>query len=141
MISIAVVDGLAIGGGCELALASDLRVIGQAAVFRLPETSLGIIPAAGGCTRLTELLGPSIAKQVIIAGTDIQYSAAVQWGLAIDGGDQPLKMAHDLGQELSAKSASALAKAKHIIDSRSEDLSLDREREAQALLYGEREVE
>ena len=50
-VSIAVVNGLAIGGGCELALASDIRVVGMNGVFRLPETGLGIIPAAGGCTR------------------------------------------------------------------------------------------
>ena len=71
MISVAAVHGPAVAGGCELALACDLRVVGEGAEFRLPETSLGIIPAAGGCTRLPALVGPSVAKQVILAGQAI----------------------------------------------------------------------
>ena len=141
MVSIAVVDGWAIGGGCELALAADIRVTGHGAAFRLPETGLGIVPAAGGCTRLTELLGPSIAKQVIIAGQDIDHHAAVQWGLAIDGGQDPLATAIDLAKQISSKPAAAIANAKHIIDTRLEDLSLSRERAVQATLYAKRNAD
>ena len=86
VVSIAVVDGPAVAGGCELALAADLRVIGANAVFRLPETGLGIIPAAGGCTRLTALLGAAVAKSVILGGEDISADQAVRWGLGVDGG-------------------------------------------------------
>ena len=135
MVSIALVEGLAIGGGCELALASDIRIAGRRARFRLPETGLGIIPAAGGCTRLTALLGPSIAKQVILAGRDISAQEAIRWGLAIDGEENALETAQNLSEELSNRSPEALWDAKKIIDERAEDLSLANERSAQSRLY------
>jgi len=134
-VSIAVVEGLAIGGGFELALATDIRIVGQKGGFRLPETSLGIIPAAGGCTRLTALLGASIAKQVILAGKDISAHQAIQWGLAIDGGQSPIDTATQLAQDLSTRSTDALLEAKRIIDLRAEDGSLSEERKAQSKLY------
>ena len=87
---------------------------------------------------MTELLGPSIAKQVIVAGTDIDQTSAIRWGLAIDGGSQPLDTANRLAAEVAAKSPSAVAHAKHTVDRRMEDLSLARERENQAMLYAER---
>ena len=62
-VSIAVVEGLAVAGGFEWALACDVRLVGPNARFWLPETKLGLIPAAGGCTRLTDLVGASKAKQ------------------------------------------------------------------------------
>lgn len=141
MVSIAVVDGIAVGGGCELALCADLRVVGSAAVFRLPETSLGIIPAAGGCTRLTRLLGTSIAKQVILAGKDISAKEAVRWGLAKDGATDALATASVLAEHIATRNPDALAQAKQIIDGAAEDQSLAAEREAQALLYSKRSTE
>ena len=135
MVSIAVVEGLAIGGGCELALASDIRVAGKSAQFRLPETGLGIIPAAGGCTRLTTLLGPSIAKQVILAGQDISAQQAIRWGLAIDGENNALVTAQELSQALASRSHEALTQAKNIIDEHAESLSLEKERSVQSRLY------
>ena len=63
-LSIAVVEGAAVAGGFEWALACDVRIAGTSARFWLPETQLGLIPAAGGCTRLTELIGAARAKQV-----------------------------------------------------------------------------
>jgi enoyl-CoA hydratase/carnithine racemase len=134
-ISIAVIEGSAIAGGCELALATDLRVIGADAVFRLPETSLGIIPAAGGCTRLPAMLGEAIAKTIILGGGEISATQAVAWGLGVDGGDDPMGTATQWAKAIKARPAEAQAAAKRIINTAAEDRSLRDEREAQAILY------
>jgi enoyl-CoA hydratase/carnithine racemase len=138
LVSIAVVEGMAVGGGCELALCADIRVVGNSGIFRLPETSLGIIPAAGGSTRLTGLLGASIAKQVILTGRDISAQEAIRWGLALDGEADPSTTAINIAETLLARDSDALHSAKQIIDARAEDVSLSAEREAQARLYAKR---
>lgn len=137
-VSMAVVDGPAIAGGCELALAADLRVIGDGARFRLPETRLGIIPAAGGCTRLTGLLGAAVAKQVILGGQDITAAQAVDWGLGRSGGESPMAVALEWAASIRDASPEARHSAKRIIDQAAEDASLLAERTAQAQLYSER---
>ena len=134
-VSIAVIDGPAVAGGCELALAADLRVIGANAVFKLPETSLGIIPAAGGCTRLTTLLGASVAKSVILGGEAISSDQAILWGLGVDGGDDADATAIAWAERLAKLKPEALRAAKRIIDAASEDASLAEERAAQSVLY------
>lgn len=138
MVSIAVVNGPAVAGGCEIALAADLRVIGKGARFRLPETRLGIIPAAGGCTRLTGLLGAAVAKQVILGGEDISSQQAVAWGLGRDGGEDPMSIAVAWAERLRDVSPEARLAAKRIIDQAMEDASLQAERTAQAELYAKR---
>ncbi|WVQ99631.1 hypothetical protein IAU59_006769 [Kwoniella sp. CBS 9459] len=79
--SIAVVDGYALGGGAELALACDLRVGGEHTKIALPETKLGIIPGAGGTQRLTHLLGVSKAKELIYTGRHVNGEEAERIGL------------------------------------------------------------
>jgi len=138
VVTIAVVDGPAVAGGFELALAADLRVIGPGARFRLPEVSLGIIPAAGGSTRLTSLLGPAIAKQVILGGVEISADEAIRWGLGRAGGANPAEVAWSWAEQLKACSPEARRSAKRIIDTVAEDASLLAERHAQAKLYGQR---
>jgi methylglutaconyl-CoA hydratase len=66
--TISVVDGPALGGGCELALCSDLRVSTEQVLYGLPETGLAIIPGAGGTQRLSRLIGVSRAKELIFTG-------------------------------------------------------------------------
>ena len=138
IVSMAVVDGPAVAGGCELALAADLRVIGTGAQFRLPETRLGIIPAAGGCTRLTGLLGASIAKQVILGGGDISAAQAVAWGLGRAGDDDAMTVATAWAAQIRDSSPEARSAAKRIIDQAAEDASLLAERMAQSTLYAKR---
>ncbi len=136
-ITIAVVDGPAIAGGFELALAADLRVIGPNASFRLPEVSLGIIPAAGGTTRLSALLGASIAKQVILGGQPITAEQAVEWGIGIHSGADPFSTAMDWAAAIN-KNPDAASAAKRIVNNAAEDASLRDEREAQSVLYAKR---
>lgn len=82
--TIAVVDGLAVGGGLELALSCDLRLAGPAARFGLPEVGLGTIPGWGGTDRLTQLIGASRAKQLILTRRQIDAVTAHSWGLVND---------------------------------------------------------
>lgn len=78
---IAAVNGVALGGGCELALASDLRLCAEHAVFGLPEPSLGIIPGAGGTQRLPRVVGLGRAKEMVLTGARWDAAKALQYGL------------------------------------------------------------
>lgn len=133
-VSIAVVDGAAIAGGFELAMACDLRVLGPNASFRLPEVELGIIPAAGGSTRLASLLGASVAKQIILGGESMDADRAAQLGLGHRAVGTPAETAARWAARLLANPRAAES-AKRIVDSAAEDASLRDERDAQALLY------
>ena len=79
---IAAVNGFALGGGCELALACDFRIVSHNAQFGFPEPSLGILPGAGGTQRITRILGMGLAKEMILLGKNISSGEAVAMGLA-----------------------------------------------------------
>lgn len=131
-ISVCAVQGAAIGGGCELALACDIRVVGPRARFALPETSLGLVPAAGGCTRLPRLIGAARAKQMILCGWSVDADHAVAWGLAAEKSADPLARAKAIASGLAARDAVALRLAKGLIDGVD---GLGAERVTEALLY------
>lgn len=78
---IAAINGYALGGGLELALACDLRFASTTAQFGLPEVKLGILPGAGGTQRLPRLVGPGRAKELLLSGDFIDAPTALQWGL------------------------------------------------------------
>jgi enoyl-CoA hydratase/carnithine racemase len=79
---IASIAGAALGGGCELALACDLRIASTKAVFGQPEILLGIIPGAGGTQRLARLVGPAKAKDLVLSGRNVTAEEALRIGLA-----------------------------------------------------------
>ncbi len=115
---VAAVTGYALGGGCELALAADVRFASEKAVFGQPEVLLGIIPGAGGTQRLSRLVGPARAKELIFTGRFVQADEALAIGLA----DRVLP-AEDVYDEavawagqFSASAALAVRAAKESVD-------------------------
>ena len=81
-ITICAVNGYALGGGCELAMAAEFRLVGESAVLGQPEILLGIIPGGGGTQRLSRLVGITEAKELIYTGRNVKADEAVAIGLA-----------------------------------------------------------
>lgn len=135
VVTIAAVQGPAVAGGFELALACDLRVAGPRARFWLPETRLGILPSAGGTTRLTRIVGPSRAKEVILGGRELDAEAALAWGVVHRIADDPRAEALLWAEQIAGHDLVALALAKELIDAGEDAGSLARERVAESVLY------
>ena len=79
--TVAAIEGLAYGGGCEISMACDLRITGEGARFALPEVRLGVVPGSGGLFRLPELVGPARAMELMYLGESIDASEAERLGL------------------------------------------------------------
>ena len=105
---VAAVNGLALGGGCELALACDLRLMAEGEQHRigLPELSVGIIPGAGGTQRLTRALGPSRALEFMLEADPLTPQQAVELGLVhrTVASDELLQVAHATAERLARRS-------------------------------------
>ncbi len=115
---IAAVHGAAVGGGCEVALACDLRIASENARFGLPEIKLGIIPGAGGTQRMPRLVGEGRAKWLMMTGEFIDAQTSLAWGLVnqVVPNDALLDEARKLAQSLVEQPPLALAFIKSAVD-------------------------
>lgn len=115
---IAAVNGYALGGGCELACACDLRVVADTARMGQPEVVLGVIPGAGGTQRLTRLVGPARAKELVMTGRSVDAEEALRIGLAdrVVPAEQVFLQAVDMATSLAAGAVVAQGMAKKAID-------------------------
>jgi enoyl-CoA hydratase/carnithine racemase len=115
--TIAAISGYCLGGGLELALATDIRVAGATAVFGLPEVGLGIVPSSGGILRLTRAIGAATAKDLILRGRRLDAGEAHARGVVSElaAGD-PLARALEIAHELAELPPLALQIAKRTID-------------------------
>jgi enoyl-CoA hydratase/carnithine racemase len=115
--TIAAVNGVALGGGCELALACDLRVASDGARFGQPEILLGIIPGGGGTQRLARLVGPARAKDLVLTGRMVDAAEALRIGLVdeVVEGDA-VAAALERAAAFASGPRHALALAKRAID-------------------------
>jgi enoyl-CoA hydratase len=112
--TIAAVNGFALGGGCELALACDMRYASDRAKFGQPEISLAIIPGWGGTQRLARAVGAALAKDLILTGRRIDAEEALRIGVvsAVYPAGELLDRVLETAAELAAKSPLALSAAK-----------------------------
>ncbi len=112
--TIAAVNGYALGGGCELALACDVRVAAENATFGFPEVSLGILPGMGGTQRLPRLVGPALAKELIFTARRIGAEEAHEIGLVnrVVPKGEALKVANEIAAEIAANGPLAVRHAK-----------------------------
>ena len=115
---IAAITGYALGGGCELALACDFRVVADDAKLGQPEILLGIIPGAGGTQRLARLVGPAKAKDLVFTGRHVGAEEALELGLAdaVVPDDEVYSTAVAMARKFAAGPPLALAAAKRAID-------------------------
>ncbi len=137
---VAAVTGYALGGGCELALSADIRIAGDTAVLGQPEILLGIIPGAGGTQRLSRLVGPSKAKDLIFTGRHVKADEALAIGLVdrVVPADQVYAEATGWAKQFSGAAAFAVQAAKVAIDRGLEvdlDTGLEIERQQFAALF------
>jgi enoyl-CoA hydratase len=115
---VAAVAGYALGGGLELALCADFRVLGESAKVGQPEILLGVIPGAGGTQRLPRLIGPARAKDLIFTGRQVAAAEALAIGLAdkVVPDDQVYQAAVELVARYATGPALALRAAKQAVD-------------------------
>jgi enoyl-CoA hydratase len=116
--TIAAVFGLALGGGCEVALCCDLRIASEDTVIGLPEINLGIMPGSGATQRLPRLIGVAKAKEMIYTGDNINAAEAYRIGLVnkVVPKDKLMEEAKALAKKLASKPKAAFALIKRCID-------------------------
>ena len=116
--TIAAVFGLALGGGCEVAMCCDLRIASEDAVFGLPEINLGVMPGSGATQRLPRLVGLAKAKEMLFTGDNIDAAEAYRVGLVnkVVPRDQLMEVAKKMAKKLAAKPKAALALIKKCTD-------------------------
>lgn len=116
--TVAALQGLVFGGGCELAYCCDFRIAAENARFAQPEINLGIIPGGGGTQRLPRLIGLARAKELLFLGETIDAATALQYGLVhkVVPAGRLMEEAKALAEKLAAKPPVALATLKHVVN-------------------------
>ena len=137
---IAAVDGFALGGGCELVMICDIAIASDRAVFGLPETTIGVIPGAGGTQRAIRILGKPLAMEMILAGRRLTAQEAAEHGLVsrIVAPDALLDEAHRIAREIAKRSPVAIRLARDAVNMALEtglSAGLEIERRAIALAF------
>lgn len=129
-VTIAAVNGYALGGGFELTLACDLRLAVEEARFALPEVTLGIIPGGGGTQRLARLIGVGRAKELIFTGESINARQAENLGLVnhVVNSQELMAACRALGQKIASRAGYAVSLAKSAINA---SLDIDRKNGAE----------
>ncbi|MBD8870053.1 enoyl-CoA hydratase/isomerase family protein [Nocardioides donggukensis] len=141
---VAAVTGYALGGGCELALCADVRFAAEDATLGQPEILLGIIPGAGGTQRLTRLVGPSTAKDIIFTGRFVKADEALRIGLVdrVVPAAEVYEQAVAWAGQFAGAATYALRAAKEAVDRGSEvdlETGLEIERQQFAALFATRD--
>jgi enoyl-CoA hydratase len=139
--SVAAVNGIAFGGGLELAMACDLRVADARARFAVPEIKLGIVPGAGGTQRLPRLVPKAVAAQMLLTGDPVDATEALRIGLVNEVvGDRPVvERALELAATLALRAPLAVAAVKRLLDGLVDtglEAGLELERDESATLFG-----
>ena len=135
---IAAINGFALGGGCELAMACDIRIASEKAIFGQPELKIGVIPGAGGTQRLTRLIPVGKAKKMIYTGEPVSAAEAERIGLVdevVPAGEE-LNEAKKLARKMMKTSPVALRLAKKSVN-RGLQMPLNDALQMEALLFGE----
>ena len=133
---IAAVNGYALGGGTELAIACDLLIASEYARFGLPEVGLGIIPGAGGTQRLPRLIGIQKATEMVLTGEHVKAKEALEIGLVcrVVPADELLPCAFDLAERILKRSPTAIKYAKKSLQ-QSRELTLSAGLEYEKILF------
>jgi enoyl-CoA hydratase len=115
---IAAINGTALGGGCELAMACDIRIADERAMFGQPEVQLGLIPGAGGTQNLPRLIGAGRAKRLLFTGERVSAAVALDWGLVDEVVPEgtSLERAQAVGAAIAANAPLAVAAAKRAVN-------------------------
>ena len=118
-VSIAAVNGFAMGGGLEVAMACDIRIAEEQAQMALPEAKVGLLPCAGGTQRLSWLVGEGWAKRIILCGERINAATAARIGLVeeVVGKGESLQRALALAEQVGEQSPTSIALAKRLVHS------------------------
>ncbi|WP_288402964.1 enoyl-CoA hydratase-related protein [uncultured Deinococcus sp.] len=132
---IAAINGFALGGGLELALACDVRVAAPGAKLGLPEASLGLIPGFGGTQRLARLVGMGRALDLMLTARQVTAEEALNMGLVNYVADEPLRRAREVAEQMLKNGPIALSLVKEAVR-RGLDTSLEAGLEIEADLFG-----
>lgn len=134
---IAAVNGFALGGGCELAMACDIRVAAESAKMGIPETSLGVFPGFAGTQRLPRLVGLGIAKEMLVTAQKVTAQRAYEIGLVnhVVPNEELLGYCEELAKTILKNSSTAIAAGKKLMDMGGE-MDLNKAQDYESALFG-----